>query len=168
MSIFPKPSPAPKPRTKDVRTVSIALAIIFVVMAVSQLFTFEEFVPYVVAVFGGSAEWAILAPVLIVAEIFALPFLLSMSVSKAFRWLSMLLSWVVVGIWAAIVLVTLLTLPSVDTIGFIGMVAPVVPGWWALCVVIAMALLVIWASWGNWPIASKPKKSYDVKKKRGE
>jgi hypothetical protein len=44
-----------------------------------------------------------------------------------------------------------------DSIGFLGAVVNLTPGWWAVLFGVAMAILASWASWGMWPLKTKPK-----------
>ncbi len=153
MSILVKATPAPKPRTKESRQMAILLTGIFVVFALTQLFTLEEFLELIpaMALPFGDVITHMLAPLIIVAEIFALPFLLGMAVSPAFRWLSMVLGWLVAGLWTFISFWVALTRPAVETVGYLGTLVPLVPGWWVVSVSLALCILVAWATWGLWP-----------------
>jgi len=154
MSILVKPTPAPKPRSKEAQTMALVLAVIFVIFAVTQLFTFEEFIkliPMFQLPFNEGLTYA-LAPTLVAAEVFAIPFLLGMSLSRAFRWLSMFCGWLVAGLWLFMSFWVVSVAPfGVKTIGFLGTVASLTPGWWAVCLSIALCFLVAWTSWGLWP-----------------
>lgn len=153
MSILVKATAAPAARTETSRQISLLYAAILVVFVVAQLFTFDEFIELVVA-FNlplGLPFAHALAPTLIVAELFAVPFLLRMSVSPAFRYLSMFFGWLVVAIWLFISWWVAATFPSVPTIGFFGTVIDVTPGWWAVLLSLALGILAAWSSWGLWP-----------------
>ena len=153
MRIFATVSPAPKPRTKDVHRIATLYAGILTVMVVAQLFTFETFIELLVSFtlpFGEVGAYGI-AAVLVTCEVFALPFLLRMSLSKAFRFVSMGAGWVVAGIWTMISIWALFVDPIPETIGFLGTVVNTMPGLWAVFVSLAFAVLAAWTSWGLWP-----------------
>ena len=153
MSIFVKPTEAPKPRTDASAKISILFAGILVVMAVAQLFTFDTFIPYIQTLhlpLSVGASYA-LAPVLVISEVFAIPFLLRMWLSPAFRYLSMLLGWVAAFLWVCISSWVAFSSNSVDSIGFLGTVVKIVPGVWAVFFSVALVILAAWSSWGLWP-----------------
>lgn len=153
MSILPNTTLAPVPKTKDVQRIAVFYAVILVVMAVAQLFTFDEFLKLVGSFgFPGGIQLAhITTAFLVVAEVFALPFLLRMPLSPAFRWLSMILGWLVALIWTLLSLWLVTHGSIVSNVGFLGTVVDLMPGWWALFISIAMGVLAGWASWGMWP-----------------
>lgn len=153
MSIFVSPTPAPKSRTKDIQKIALLYAGILVVMVVAQLFSFEEFLA-VVASFGypgGESVAYLLAAFLVSAEVFALPFLLRMSLSTAFRWVSMVSGWLVATIWLVTSAWIVQTNAVVESIGFLGATIPITPGWWAVFMSLSFGILATWASWGMWP-----------------
>lgn len=153
MSILPKPTPAYAPKTDTVKQIALIYAALLVIMSVTQLFTFEDFlalIPQYHLPINTALETA-LAPVLVAAEVFAIPFLLRMALSPAFRWFSMFLGWLVAALWLAITLWIVTTAQSVATTGFTGTVGMFPPGWWAVCMSVAFVLLATWASWGMWP-----------------
>lgn len=153
MSILVKATPAPAPRTKESRQIALLYAGLLTVFVVAQLFTFDEFIeliPTFQLPLGEVLPYAI-APLLVAAEIFALPFLLGMAVSPAFRWLSMGCGWVAAGLWAFISIWVVSVHPNVETVGFLGTLVSPAPGWWAVCISIALCLLAVWTSWGLWP-----------------
>ncbi|MGV9001651.1 MAG: hypothetical protein ACOH18_01705 [Candidatus Saccharimonadaceae bacterium] len=161
MTILAKVSPAPKPRTKRVRQISLLYAGILVVFLVAQLFTFDKFIELIPSFnLPLSDGWSYaLAPIIVASELFALPFLLGMKLSIAFRWLSMVLGWLVPALWLYICLWVVLTQPNVESVGFLGTVVDLVPGWWAVMKSLALGVLAAWASWGLWPGSrSKTKK----------
>lgn len=161
MSILVKATPAPAARTKETQRMSYLYAGLLVVLAVTQLFTFEEFIELVPAFnlpFGQGFTYA-LAPLIVATEVFAIPFLLRMKLSVAFRWLSMLCGWFVAAMWTFISFWIVLTNPAVETVGYFGTLVTLVPGWWAVCVGGALCILAVWTSWGLWPGArAKAKK----------
>ena len=159
MSIFVKAIPAPTAKTKRVIQISLLFAVLLVIMAVAQLFTYEEFIPLIASYnlpLGETATYLIV-PLLIVCEVFALPFLLRMSLSPAFRFVSMLCGWLVAAGWFLITLWVVSTAQPVETIGFIGTVGMLIPGWWAVLFSFSLGILATWASWGMWPFKTAKK-----------
>lgn len=153
MSILAKPTAAPNPRSKDASLIAMLYAIILGVMAVTQLFTFEHFLELLSTFtlpLGGEITYLIGA-LIVVTEIFALPFLLRMPLSKTFRWVSMVCGWLAPLIWIKLTLWLVIAEPLVDNVGLLGTTVGLLPGWWAVMVAAALAILAGWASWGLWP-----------------
>ncbi len=153
MSFFRIPTPAPVPKSKNVATISLFYAVILVVMVVAQLFTFESFLELFGAfdLPGGLTTAYTLAAVLIAAQVFALPFLLRMPLSPAFRMVSLLSAGLVADIWLFLTLWLAIMQPAVTNVGFLGTVVETMPGWWAVCIALAFGILATWAAWGMWP-----------------
>ena len=153
MSIFVSTTPAPIPKSKDVKRISLFFAGVLVVMAVAQLFTFEEFLVLVegFGLPGGAVFAHLFTAILITAEVFALPFLLRMSLSPLFRWVSMISGWIVALLWIFITFWLAVNPGYVTNVGFLGTIAEMMPGWWAVFMSIALGILATWASWGMWP-----------------
>lgn len=153
MSFFVKTTIAPTPRTRDSLKVSIFFAALLVVMALTQLFTFEDFLVHIQSLglpLGEAMTYA-LGPLIVISEVFAIPFLLRMSLSPAFRYVSMLLGWLVAGIWLFISLWLAVTNSHAETVGFLGTLVNSPPGWWAVFISFALVILAAWSSWGLWP-----------------
>lgn len=121
-------------------------------MAVAQLFTFDEFLTLLSDFQTPFADPLpqIFGVILICLEIFAIPFLLRMSLSTAFRWASMINGWLVAAAWLKISLWLVLTNSSIYAAGLLGSI-PVTPGWWMVLFGFALCLLAGWSSWGLWP-----------------
>ena len=152
MSILVKAVPAKAPKTSTSGQVALLYAALLVIMAVAQLFSFEDFLVYLNDLFASQTTVAYLTgSLLIVAQVFALPFLLRMTISPAFRALSMALGWLVAVAWFALSLYIVVSRAPVETIGFLGTVVNLIPGWWAVCVSFAFIILAAWSSWGLWP-----------------
>lgn len=153
MSFFVTPTPAPKPRSKDVKTVATFYAALLTVMLITQLFTFEKFLTLLVDydLPGGEVTAYLTAALIVVVELLALPFLLRMSLSPAFRWVSMVAGWLVALVWVKLTLWQVMTQPLTETVGFLGTVVDTMPGWWAVCLSASFGVLATWASWGMWP-----------------
>lgn len=153
MSIFAKSSLAPVSRTPESSKIALLLAALIVVMVVAQLFTFDTFIELVESFslpLGDTLAGAV-APVLVAAELFALPFLLRMPLSIAFRWVSLGCVWLVPLIWFGITTWLASTYQPVETVGFLGTIGTLTPGWWAVGVSFSLGILAAWASWGLWP-----------------
>lgn len=159
MSIFVNVTPASVPKTANVRAVGLLLAGIFTVMAVAQLFTFEDF-PALIADFllpSGSKMAPLIAATIVTFEIFAIPFLLGMALSPLMRWTSMIFGWVVVAMWILISLWLNLADTVATTAGFLGTTVKVPVGWWTVFFSLALAILMVWVSWGQWPASLQKK-----------
>lgn len=153
MSVFATSTPALKPRTDASAKISIFYAGLLLVMAVTQLFTFEEFIAYMQTIglpLNEQVSFAIV-PVIILAEVFALPFLLRMRLSMAFRYFSMFLGVLVGVLWFFISFRLASTYSQVDTVGFLGTLVNLAPGWWAVFMSLGFVVLAVWSSWGLWP-----------------
>lgn len=159
MKIFVSATEAKTPQTKASGQMAYVLAALLTIMLVGQLFTFETFIEWIASL-GlplGDMGVYLIASIIVIAELLALPFLLRMALSPAFRWVSMVFGWIAVSAWIFFSAWTLFVAP-VDLIAFIGTVAPVAPGWWALLISIALGFLTAWVSWGLWPGARSAKK----------
>ncbi|MBC7564770.1 hypothetical protein H7100_00855 [Candidatus Saccharibacteria bacterium] len=153
MSMFPKITPAPTPKTKDTKHIAVFYAVVLVVMAVAQLFTFDDFMKLLVdfGLPGGVPGAHFLGAFLVTAEVFALPFLLRMSLSTAFRWVSMVLGWIVAGIWTVLTSWLVIRDTVTSNVGLLGTNVNLMPGWWAICISLSFGILAAWAAWGMWP-----------------
>ena len=153
MSILPLPTPAPEPKNKGVQRIAIFYAAIIVIMVIAQLFTFDKFV-LLVKEFnfpGGARSAAFLSALIVIAEVFALPFLLRMPLSQAFRWVSIMSGWLVAGLWLYVSVGLVLRDGGVNNVGFLGTVIAIAPGWWAIFTSLVFGVLAAGASWGMWP-----------------
>jgi hypothetical protein len=153
MSFFVSSTQPKEPRTKDSAKVALFYAGILVVMAVAQLFTFDEFLPYIQSInlpLGNNAAY-LLAPLIVISEVFALPFLLRMWLSPAFRFVSMFLGWLAAVTWVFIAFWLASTHSAISSIGFLGTVVDIAPGWWAVFISLLLVVLAAWSSWGLWP-----------------
>jgi len=158
MSILPVPTVAPVAKTNDARRVAIFYAGILAVMAIAQLFTFDTFLELVETFgFPGGTSYAyLLSAVLVAAEVFALPFLLRMPLSPAFRWVSMVLGWLAATVWIKITTWLVLQGSVVASVGFLGTVVDVMPSWWTIFMSLTFGILAAWSAWGLWPGKRRP------------
>ena len=159
MKIFVSATEAKAPRTKTSGQMAYVLAALLTIMLIGQLFTFETFIEWIASLNLPLNDMGVYltASIIVITELLALPFLLRMSLSPAFRWVSMVFGWIAVSVWVFFASWTLFVVAS-DLIAFIGTVAPVAPGWWALLFSIATAILTAWAAWGLWPGGTAGKK----------
>lgn len=157
MSIFVKSTIAQKSRTVDAQRIAYFYAAILVVFALAQLFTFDDFIRLLESFVSPSmAPIAdLLGGVIVVGEIFALPFLLRMDTSPLMRFVSMGFSWLVPAIWFKLSLLLVLTTNAIHNVGFLGTKVSLTPGWWAVFFSIALGILAAWAGWGLWPAKRK-------------
>lgn len=161
MSFFAKPTPPTLPKTKDVRIISLLTAAVLIGMILAQLFTFENF-PAVIATLwlpGGEVTAKALAAIVVIAEVFALPFLLSMRLSPLFRFVSMGLGWAVGILWFVLALWENMMAGTISNTGILGATVPLPVGWWNVFFSLALGVLIGWTSWGMWPVLPKRKKS---------
>lgn len=154
MSGFVKAFVAPAPQTKQAGYIAILYAGLLTVMVAAQLFTFEDFIVLIGDMFR-TPNGMVLAALIVVAEVFSLPFLLRMTLSKAFRYLSLGLSALTAGIWLCVTLWGAVTAQTVTSSGLIGTVESMGPGYWAVCFSIALCALATWSVWGLWPSSRK-------------
>lgn len=146
-----------RPKTKNVRWVALLYAAALVAFATSQLFSFEDFLNIVsgYGLFDNELVERLKAVFVVVAEVFALPFLLRMKLSWLMRIISMICGWLVAMFWFGISLWLVVANVSPENIGFLGSVVTLTPGWWAVLMSVGFGILSAWASWGMWPIARK-------------
>lgn len=153
MSIFAKVTSPPVARTQNTKQITIFYAGLLTVFLVAQLFTFDSFIELIPSLnLPLNGAWAyVVAPLIVASEVFALPYLLRMNLSVAFRWVSMALGLLVPVLWFFICLWVVLTQPDAESVGFLGTVVAMVPGWWAVMASVALGILGVWAAWGLWP-----------------
>lgn len=153
MSIFVRATEAKKPRTKDSQKMAYFYAAILVVFVLGQLFAFDEFLTLIDSfwLFGGQPVANFLGSMVVVSEVFAIPFLLNMRLSSWMRKVSMVLGWLVPVWWLFVSVWLLVTVNAVSNIGFLGTKVELLPGTWAILVSIAIGILAAWSTWGLWP-----------------
>ena len=157
MSIFPKATPSQPARTKDSRTIALFLALIFAVLAISQLAMFQSF-PLLIESFwlpGGRNVAYTLAAVIVVCELLAIPFLLRLKLSPGFRVFSMFLGWLTSAIWLFLSIWLVFSDNAVTNVGLFGSSVTLAPGWWTVLFGFALCILMTWATWGLWPFKRK-------------
>ena len=160
MSIFAKATPPPQPKTKNIVAISYLATGFIVIMVVAQLFTFENFPALIANLWlpGGEPTAKIVAALVVIAEVLSLPFLLSMTLSPLFRVVSMTAGWLVGLMWVVLSLWENLMAGAISASGIFGATIPLPVGWWSVFFSVALGILVIWTSWGMWPLMSRSKK----------
>lgn len=154
MSMFVVPTKAPKPKTANIKGISLFYAGALTLLALLQLFHFEKF-PERLATIGILPEVApLLATFLVVFEVLALPFALSVRLSPAFRVVSMVAGWVVALKLLALAILENVTTPMGDDAVF-GTTFTLPIGVWTICAALVLCVLAAWASWGVWPFSSR-------------
>ena len=159
MKLFADVSVPVKLKTTNIKSISLLYTGVLTVFAVTQLFTFEDFMKIVSSydLFNDELIDRLKAVFIVVAEVFALPFLLRMKVSWLMRIVSMISGWLAVIFWLGVSLWLAVGDNSATNIGFLGSVVELAPGWWAVFLSIGLGILSFWASWGMWPVKLKRK-----------
>jgi hypothetical protein len=150
MSGFIKAFEAAVPQTKESGYVAILYAALLTGMVVAQLFTFEDFIILFQDMFGRSTGM-IVAALIVVIEVFALPFLLRIPLSKAFRYFSLGLAGIAAVFWLFVTTWEVIVKPSVTATGLLGTLDPLGPGAWAISFTSALTVLAVWSIWGLLP-----------------
>jgi len=160
MSFFVSATPPPKAKTNRIQALSLTLAVVFIGMAVAQLFTYEKFPDTIAGLWlpGGAAFAHLLAALIVIFEVLALPYLLFMRLSPLMRAVSMVAGWLVIGAWLAITVWENLTTNAVGNSGLLGETVSLPVGWWSMLFVLALGILVVWVNWGMWPFTPSKKK----------
>jgi len=143
---------ASPPKTKNTRTISLLFAGSLVVLLVSQLFSFEDWPAAILQLGlpGGETMARTIAALMVTFELLALPFLLAMRLSPAFRIVSMVCGWLVAVKWFSLTLWEVIVAHTNASI-LLGTTVPLPVGWWNVCIALALCVLAAWASWGMWP-----------------
>lgn len=122
---------------------AFVLGVVFLLLAVFQLFQFEDFpaiIEYMRLPGGLIVAWS-LAVVLPLLEIVALPYLFSMRLANRVRSLSKWAGAVVAGLWLAITTWTSLTMGMTVESGIFGATLTTSSGWWS----VLFAGLLVWS-----------------------
>ncbi len=153
MSGFVKATLAKRPRVREAQKVAYLYAAILVIFVLAQLYTFDDFLKLMDSFWlpGGEPLTHLLAGIIVVSEVFALPFLLSMNLSRLMRVVSMGLSWLVPIIWIKLSFWLVFAANAASNIGYLGTVVRLIPGWWSIFFSLALGILAGWSSWGLWP-----------------
>lgn len=144
---------AANPRTKESKIAAYVYAGVLVVMAVAQLFSFEKFIPLIESYWlpGGYGTASLVAGIVVIAEVFAVPYLLRMPLSPLMRWFSLVCGLLVPIIWTILAISAISTTNALHNSGMLGTKIVIPAGWTQLFVSIALLGLATWSAWGLWP-----------------
>jgi hypothetical protein len=148
--------PAPKLRSNTVRNVAWIYAGTLTVMVVAQLFAFEEFRPLIESygLPGGQGTGWFLASLIVVCEVFALPFLLRMDLSPLMRWFSLFCGGFTAFLWLLLSLYATGQQLVIDS-GLLGTKVVIHTGVTAIAASLILAIFAAWSIWGLWPAYKK-------------
>ena len=135
----------PEFRKNPVHFQGLGLAFVYVTLAILQLFTFESFVEVTLGFGfpGGRVVAIIIALLLPIAEILALPYLISMKVPHRVYQISRVSVLVAAGLWLVIALWTNISGNNGDNLGIFGATLYTANQWWS----VGFVALVSWAAW---------------------
>lgn len=128
------------------RTLGLLLAFLFAVIAILQLFSFEN-MPGVIGRFWpglGSETSLLMAALIVIAEIFALPFLLGMQLSVGMRALSLLLTIGTVVYWSIVAFIGMIRTVTLTGIGIAEPYALFPNGPWFLLMMTGVTIMLVW------------------------
>lgn len=148
---FAQSTPAPTPKTSNIRAIGLLTAALFVMLAVTQLFTFEQFGDVLALYYAGLLDGGaalVAAACIVILEVAAIPFFLAMPLSVAARAVSMIAGWLTVLVWSMLAVYSL----NGGYTALLGATIELSGGWWQLCFIAALGILVAWVSWGMWPL----------------
>ncbi len=155
---------APKPYSKLAAKFGIAAAVIMTIMALLQLVRFDRFLPELDAQLPGGYGFAMFVAIVVVfAEIFAIPFLLQMKLSKGARFCSGLLALVPAWIW---LLVTIWSMGNGYVAVEFSTYFPFDTGWWTLAFNFVWLVFSFFVVWQLGLDKIFPKKSKSAKTKK--
>lgn len=155
--MFPTAVQALEPKSQTAKVVAWIYTGILTIMAVSQLFAFEDFVPlfHDMAFPGGDGTGSLLAGLIVFSEIFAIPFLLRMSLSPLMRWFSLVLGLYVPLVWLFVSYWLVSVHPGITAnAGILGTKVHISA---SVQLVLSLLLLVVAAvaARGLWPVRNK-------------
>ena len=154
MSLFVSATPPPRAKTANIQVITVLLAGLLASTALLQLFKFEEFPERLIAVGIDQGLAPLLATFLVVTQVFALPFILRMQLSPAFRTVSMVFGWLASLKLLGVAVLENIYLPGgLDAV--FGATLPIPIGIWTISATLALCVLVAWVSWGMWPFPNK-------------
>jgi len=144
---------APAPRSDSAKTVAWVYAGILVVMALLQLFAFEDFLPLMASydLPGGYGTTGLVGCLIVLSEVFAVPFLLRMALSPLMRWVSLACSVLAPLLWAKLAIWGAISGSVLENSGFLGTKVPFHSGGELFLVSSILLALSIWTAWGLWP-----------------
>lgn len=150
---------AAKPKTKDSQKMAYFYAGLLVILVLSQLFTFDEFLKLLISynLPGGEVMANFAGSLIVISEVFALPFLLRIKLSPAMRVASMVFSWIASASWLKLAVWLVSTSDTIINFGLFGTLVTLNVGWWAIFFSLAICTMAAWSSWGLWPLQKSRK-----------
>lgn len=139
-----------EPRTKTAGLVALFYAGALTFMVAAQLFSFEKFITLMEQYFSSGRGVATLSVVL---AVLAIPALLKMKLSKAFRCFSLISGLLFAALW--IFLGVNILAAGGDNAALVGASVTLEPGLWSLLVSFGLLILAVWSTWGLWPSGGK-------------
>lgn len=135
---------------------ALGLGFVYVTMAILQLFTYETFheVTLSFGFPGGNATAIVLAVLIPLAEIMALPYLLSMKLPPKVYAVSRASVLVAAGLWVLVACWTNITGNNQDSLGIFGSTLYTPNQWWSVIFV----GLIAWAAWLIY--SAKPRRAH--------
>lgn len=157
---FAKAEKALEPRFHEAQIIAWIYATALVIMAVGQLFSFEDFIPYIrdLHLTGGEAVTVLFACLIVIAEVFALPFLLRMPLSSLMRWFGLGFSLFVPLAWLFVTILTYVTQPPEVASSMLGAITGTkiaVPNIFQLILAGILLILAVVSAAGLWPAKKK-------------
>lgn len=146
-------SKAPVPRSEEVKVVAWLYVAILVIMAISQLFAFEDLIPLMAtySLPGGYGSAVLASCMIVLTEIFAVPFLLRMPLSVLMRWVGLVCSVLVPVFWLKLIAWSYINGIEIGNSGFLGTKVVLPVNSIMVCVSVALLAIAIWVAWGLWP-----------------
>jgi hypothetical protein len=140
-------------RSEPVKITALVFAGILIVMAIGQLFSFEKFIPLIgdYMLPGGERTATIIASLIVISEVFALPFLLRMRLSPLMRWVSLSFNLAIVTIWLLLGLTVMVGNIDLSNSGLIGTKVAIPGGLIQMIVTSILTALAVLSIWGLWP-----------------
>ena len=137
------------------RSLGVSVAAIIVLLLTAHLYSFEALPGLLAGALDlDISEAGIVASVLVAAELFSLPFLLGMAVSKLMRIVSILAGICVLTFWFAVGIYTQLNDEVLMNVGIVGN-APTMSGWWLVVAMSAVIVAFLWYLVRAYPIKLK-------------
>jgi hypothetical protein len=156
--VFATAEKALKPRSEQAKIVAWVLAGLLVVMVIAQLYAFEDFIPLISINYFPSSSYGLASLVgclIVLCEVFALPFLLRMALSPLMRWFSLVCSVAAPLLWLGLTFFAIISNQFVDNYGLLGSKVHLHTGWVALVVATVLSMLALWSAWNLLPSRKK-------------
>ncbi|HEY1085526.1 MAG TPA: hypothetical protein VGE34_02245 [Candidatus Saccharimonadales bacterium] len=123
----------------------LAVALFFIVMLTSQLFSFEQMPKLIADVFSLQEGLGLLiAASLAIAMLLSLPFLLAMPISPLMKNVGKVLSVVVILFWIAVGVQTSVVFVLDQNVGLLGSKIPLMGGIWLVLMMLGLLLILVW------------------------